>query len=59
MSQLAGTVEYTDCISAEELDPPNECRRYDTQEFDVVFPVMLELWGMQITPSLPLFPGSL
>ena len=28
-AQLAGAVEYTDCISAEELDPLDECPVYD------------------------------
>ena len=27
-------VEYTHCISADELDHPNECRGYDTNQFD-------------------------
>ena len=30
-AQLAGAVEYTDCISAEGKDSPNECPRYDTK----------------------------
>ena len=37
--------------------PPNECPDYDTKQFDGVVPVMLELWGMQSTPSLPSLPG--
>ena len=58
-----GTVEYIDCISAEGLDfSPNECPWYDNQQSDGVAPVMLELWGMQSTLSLPslldpLWPG--
>ena len=31
--------------------------RYDTKQSDGEVPVMLELWGMQSTPSLPLLPG--
>ena len=31
----------------------------DTKQSDGEVPVMLELWGMQSTPSLPLFPLSL
>ena len=46
--QLAGAVEYTDCISA---------AGYDTKQSDGEVPVMLELWGMQSTSSLPLLPG--
>ena len=36
----------------------NECPGYDTKS-DGEVPVMLKLWGMQSTPSLPLFPGRL
>ena len=39
--------------------PPNECPGYDTKRSDGEVPVMLGLWGMQSTPSLPLLPGSL
>ena len=39
--------------------PPNECPGYDTKESDGEVPMMLELWGMQNTPSLPLLPGPL
>ena len=38
---------------------PNESPRYDTKQFDGEVPVMLELWGMQSTLSLPLLPGPL
>ena len=31
----------------------NEYRDYDTKNSDGEVPVMLELWGMQSTPSLP------
>ena len=43
---------YSDCISA-------ECPGYDTKQSDAEIPVMLELWGMQSTPSLLSLPGSL
>ena len=39
--------------------PPNECPGYDTKQSDGEVPSMLELWGMQSTPSLPLLPGPL
>ena len=39
--------------------PPNKCPRYDTKQSDSEAPVMLELWGMKSTPSLPLHPGPL
>ena len=37
--------------------PPNKCLAYDTKQSDCEFPIMLELWGMRSTPSLPLLPG--
>ena len=38
---------------------PNECPGYDTKQSDGGVPVILELWGMQSTPSLLLLPGPL
>ena len=38
-------------------NPPNDCSEYDTKQSDGEVPVMLELWGMQSTPTLPLLPG--
>ena len=35
----------------------NECPEYDTKQSDGEVPVMLELWEMQSTPSLPSLPG--
>ena len=35
------------------------CLGYDTKQSDGESPVMLELWGMQSTPSLPSLPGPL
>ena len=37
----------------------NEYPGYDTKQSDDEVPVMLELWGMQSTLSLPLLPGPL
>ena len=48
----AGDVEYNDCISAEEY-PPTKCLSYDMKESDGEVSVMLELWGMRGTLSLP------
>ena len=42
MAQLVGAVEYTDCISAEGSDSPNEYPGYDTKPSDVEAPLMLE-----------------
>ena len=60
VAQSAETVEYANCTSAEESDPPPpyECPGY-TKQSDGEIPVIQELWGMQSTPSLPLLPGSL
>ena len=38
---------------------PHECPRYDTKQSDSKVPVMLELWEVQSTPSLPLLPDPL
>ena len=59
MAQLAGAVEYTDCISAEEWDSPNKCPVYDLKQSDGEAPVMLKLWGMWCTPLLLSLPGPL
>ena len=39
--------------------PPNEYPGYDNKQSAGEVPVMLELWGMQSTPSLPSLPGPL
>ena len=59
LTQSAGAVEYTNCISAEGENYPGECSGYDIKPFDGETPVMLELWEMRSTPSLPSFPGPL
>ena len=50
---IYGPAEYTDCISEEGQDSPNECPGYDTKQSDGKASVMLALWGMQSTSSLP------
>ena len=62
MAQLARAAEYTDCISAEGQDSPNQCPESDTKQSDGKAPVLLELWIMwntPLTPNLlgPLWPG--
>ena len=52
LAQSTEAVEYTDY-------PPNECPGYDTKQSDGELPVMVELWGMQSTPLLPLLPSPL
>ena len=54
MVKSAGAEEYTDCISTERLDSPNECHRYKIKKSDGEVPIMLELWEM--LPGL-LWPG--
>ena len=59
-AQLAWDVEYTDCIYSKSKNLlHNECPGYDIKQYDGEVPVILELWGMQSTPSLPSFPGLL
>ena len=41
------------------MPPFNECPRYDTKQSDGETPVMLELWVMLNTLSLPSLPGRL
>ena len=58
ISSSAGTMEYTDCFSAKGLDS-SKCLGYDTKQFDVEIQVMLKLWIMRSTHSLPSLPGPL
>ena len=58
-AQLVGDAKYTDYISTEVSDSPNKYPWYDIKQSDAVAPVMLELWGMRSTPSLPSLPGPL
>ena len=55
---MAGAV-YTDCFSVERKDFPNECPSYDSKQSDGEASVMMELWGIRSTSSLPLHPGPL
>ena len=59
MDQSNWALEYTDCISTEGLECPNECPDNDTKQSDVEAPVMLEFWGMRSSPSLPPLPSPL
>ena len=52
-------VEYTDCISPDGEDLPNEFPVHDTKQSNGEAPVMLELWGMRSTFLLALLPGPL
>ena len=46
VAQSAGVVEYTDCLSAEELPPlpHNECPGFDSKQSDSEATVMPQLW---------------
>ena len=57
-SARQGTVVYTDCISAEEKDSPNECPWYDAKQSDGET-LVLELCRKWSTPSLLSFPDPL
>ena len=59
IAQSAGVVEFTGCFFAEELDSHNVCPGYKTKQSHSEAPVMLELWSMQSTPSLPSLLGQL
>ena len=59
MAQSTGAAEYADCISAEGQDSLNEYSRYYTRQSDGEAPVMMELWGMRSTSSLPSLSGPL
>ena len=59
IAQSDGAVEYTVCTSVQGSEPPNECPGYDTKQSDGEVPVILGLWGIRSTPSLPLLPGPL
>ena len=56
---MAGTAEYTGCISAEGLDFPNKCPGYDIKQSDGEAPIILELWVMHCTSLMPPLPGPL
>ena len=58
LAQSASGLEYTDCIFAEGY-PSNECPGYNTKRSEGEVPVMLELWGMPSTSSLPSLPDPL
>ena len=53
LAQSVGAAEYTDCISVERYDSPNDCPWYDIKQSDG------EALGMWSTLSLPLLPGPL
>ena len=52
-------VGYTDCFLQKGNIPPNECPEYYTIQADGETTVMLDLWEMQSTASLPSVLGPL
>ena len=57
LPQSAWVAEYTDCISAKGGEFPNVCSAYDSKQSEDEASVILDLWGIQSTPSLPSLPG--
>ena len=62
MDQSAGAVEYTNCISAEGHDSPNECPRYNNKQSDGEVSVIFWALGNAELPLIvilqyPLCPG--
>ena len=53
MTKSTGGELYTPTASLQ-----NECPVYDIKQSNSEVPVMLEIWGMQSTPSLPLLIDS-
>ena len=57
-SRLALQNTQTASLQRDKSPLHNKCLEYDTKQSDGEVSVMLELWGMQSTPSLPSFPGA-
>ena len=58
-AQSAGAVEYILHLCRGVRPSSNECPGYDTKQSNSEVPVMLGLWEMRSTLSLPLLPGPL
>ena len=58
-NQLGLSNTLTASLQRGKTPTPNECPRYDTKLSDGEAPVMLELWGIWSTPSLPSLLGPL
>ena len=56
-AQSSEAVEYTDCFSAEELDPPQRVSWYNPKQSDGEVPVLLELWSAE-HPFIAIDPRS-
>ena len=59
VTQSAAAAENNGCISEEGEDSLTESPGYETEHSDCEAPVMLELWGIGITPSVPSLLGPL
>ena len=61
MDLVLNNLQRLICHKTQTTNQPSlyKCPGYDTKQSDGVFPVLLELWGMQSTPSLPLLPSPL
>ena len=58
-AQSSGAVEYTNCTSAVGYDPPSPWVSWIGHKLSDGEALVLELWGMLNTPSLPLLPSPL
>ena len=59
IAQSAGVEELLPALQQKGKTAPNKCPGYDTEQSESEVPVILGLWSMRITPSLPLLPGPL
>ena len=57
--KLAQSAGATLTAFLQRVNTPHECLEYDSKQSDGEVPVMLELWQMWSTSSLPLLPGPL
>ena len=57
--QTGGTAISTASLQRGTTPPPNKYPGYDNKQSDSEAPLMLELWGMRSTPSLPSLPDPL
>ena len=57
MAQSVGAVEYTDCISTEGQNSPDECPEYYTKQYDGNVSLMQKVWRILSTALLPSLPG--
>ncbi len=57
--ELVSPCPYPATITITPRTPPLHFGHLQSEQSDGEVPVMLEVWGMKSTPSLPSLPGSL